>query len=153
MSFVNAASEGFLDTFRCDSQVELRVPYLIAMQLPVVFLVESAGVCAILEGSKYDIATALLAWDVLRLIDCLEVTTESVAELIFFSMRPDTFSVFTIGNASRLVQDGKESFIAQPLLHAVLCLRTSPTRASVRRTADKNLHGTYQPPLPSSLQS
>lgn len=80
-----------------------------------------------LNGSRYDMATTLRTWEVMSSVDWLGVTPEPVAQLLPISMGSGTVSVFTNEGATWLLQEGKESFLAQPLLHAVLCLRTPPS--------------------------
>lgn len=102
--------------------ISSRVLYLIAISSLVTSLVKTAGVCAILDSSGNDVATALLAWKVMRSIDWLAVMPEFVAQLLSFSMESSTVSVFTIEGSTRLIRDKKQSIVAQTLLPAVLNL-------------------------------
>lgn len=110
MSFRHAVSEGSLDTFKCDSCVEPRVLYLVAVPSLVFSTVETAGKCAILDGSEYDMATAPMARKIMRSIDWLAVTLESVAQLLHFTIASGTIPVLTIESATGLVQDEKKLF-------------------------------------------
>lgn len=56
------------------------------MSSPVIFLVETVGVCAMLDGSAYDMYNALVASDVRGSIGWLVVTPEPVAQLLPFSV-------------------------------------------------------------------
>lgn len=58
------------------------------MPPPVISLTETAGVCAILEGPGYDMATALMAWEILKPIDRLATTPSPDAQLHSFFMVP-----------------------------------------------------------------
>lgn len=69
MFFLDAANEGFLNTFKFDSRNDPRVPYSIVMSSPVISYVKMGGECAILDGSGYDTATALIAWEVMRTVN------------------------------------------------------------------------------------
>lgn len=62
-------------------------------------------------------------------------------------------SVFTMESATPLVQDEKESFIAQSLLHAVPNLCTPSSWATVRRSVAESLRCTYQHSLPTSFHN
>lgn len=46
------------------------------------------GVCAILNGSDYDTAIALMAWKIMGSVDWTAVTVEPVVKLLSSSMRP-----------------------------------------------------------------
>lgn len=87
MIFPQAASERFLDFFNCDFCIEPCLPYWVAMLSSVISLVETVDVCAILDGFKYDIGTAFMAREVIRLIDWLVVKRKPVAQLLSFSHR------------------------------------------------------------------
>lgn len=116
---VQASSERFFDTCKCDSRIEPRVPHLVAILSPVMSLVKTVGVLAILDGSGYDMAPALMAWEIIRSTDWLAVTPDPVAQLLAFSRRSSTVFVLTNEDTTRLIQDEKESFLTQPLLPAV----------------------------------
>lgn len=64
-------------------------------------------------------ATALMARETMPSIDWMAVTPKSGAQLLPFSMRTGTTSIFATDGTTRLVHDGKKSFLAQPLLRAV----------------------------------
>lgn len=149
LSFCRAASKGILEIFKCDSHIGPRISYLAAISSPAISLLETIGTCAILNDSVYVIATALLALEVMRVIDWLAVTPKPVAQLLPSSIVSGAVSVSTIEGNTRLVQDGKGSFLAQSLLPAVSFLRTLSSWASVQRTMADYLYHTYQQPLPS----
>lgn len=77
-----------------------------------IYLVEAVGTCVILNNSDYDMATAFLAWIVERSADRLAVRPATVVCLIFFSAGTIP-SFFGIESATRLVWDGRESFLSQ----------------------------------------
>lgn len=89
----------------------------------------------------------------MRSVDCLAVTPKPASQLLPFSMRCGTVSVFTFDCVTWHVQDWKKSFLVQSLLHAVFHLRISPSWASVLRTVAEYLHDTSQQPLPSSFHN
>lgn len=51
---------------RDDSRIESGAAYSIVMPSPIISFVERADVCAIPDSSGYDMATALVAWKVMR---------------------------------------------------------------------------------------
>lgn len=119
VSFLHVARKNLLYTFKFDSRVEPRVPNLVAMSSPVISLVKRDCMCAILDGSVYDMATALRTREVVRSVGWLAVTPEPVAQLLHFSMWSNRVSIFTMEGATCLVQSEKKPFLAQHFLHAV----------------------------------
>lgn len=150
VSLLHAASGRLLEISNRNSPDDPCVSYFVAMSSPVIFLVKTAGVCAILDGSGYDIATAIVAWEVMRSVEWLVLTPEHVAQLLLFTMRFRTVSDYTIEGSTRIVQERNESFLTQYLLQTVSHLGNWPLWAPVRRTVAKYFHRTYEQPLPSS---
>lgn len=103
--------------------------------------------CVILDGAGYDMATAHMAWEIMRSIDWMVVTQEHSAQLPSFFLRSCPTVVFSTEGAPWSEPDGKKSFLSQPFVCAVPHLRTPPSRASVRRAVAKYSHHTYQRPL------
>lgn len=69
MSLHNTACEELLDTFGCDSRVEPPVLYLTAMLFTFILIVDTVGVCAILEDSSYNMAEATMACKFMSSVD------------------------------------------------------------------------------------
>lgn len=82
MSLIQASIEGFLDTFKCDSHIEVRVRCWVAILL-FGFLVDTVGDWTILDGSGYDMATAFMSQGSMRFIDWMDATPGSVPQLLF----------------------------------------------------------------------
>lgn len=80
---------------------------MVAISLLAISLVETVGVCAILDGRGHDTATALMAWEVMGSIDWLALTPEPVVVLLSFSMGSVTVFASSIEGAARLLQDVK----------------------------------------------
>lgn len=120
------------------------------MSLRDIFLAAIVGICAISGGSGFVMNTALITWKIVKSIDWLAVTSRPVAQLLLFSMEYCTASVLLTESVSRLVQNGKECFMALPLLPAVSYLQAPPSRASVSRTVAKYIYRTYWQSVPSS---
>lgn len=125
IAFLHAASEGFLDTLKRDSFIDSRVLHFVAISSLLISYVEAVGVCAILDGSGYNIATAVIACKVMRSPDWLAVLPKPVSQRLTLSMRFGSVSVFTIKAATLLLWDGKKFLLTQPLLFAVLRLRNA----------------------------
>lgn len=56
------------------------------MSSPIIYFVETVGVCASLDGSGYNMATALMFWKTMKSTDWLVVMSERFAQLLPFFM-------------------------------------------------------------------
>lgn len=149
--FLQAASEASLDTVKCASCTKPCVPQQAALSSPVTFLVEATGICVVLGGLAYYMATAPMARDAIRSVDKLAVTPRPAAQLLSFTTACDMASFSATASTTRLVQHEKESFLTQALFFLVLYLLPPPSWISVRGIATEYLHRNREQPLPSAL--
>lgn len=82
MSFLHAASECFLEKSKRNFRIVSRVLHLTAVSLPVISLVDTAAVCAVLDRSCYKMVVALMTPETMHSIDWVTVTLEHVSQLI-----------------------------------------------------------------------
>lgn len=97
------ASERFLDISKTDSCIKHRVFDLVALSSPFIVLVDAAGISTSLDGYSYKKATGVLVWKVVRLVNRLAVTSELVAQLLYFSVGSGTVFDVTTAGATRLI--------------------------------------------------
>lgn len=144
---LRATSKTFLDAFRSYFCVEPSAFYLVAMSSSVIALVDTVGVSDILDGADYDMATAIMAWELVRSIEWMAVRSDTAAQLLSLLMGSNNISIFAIDGATRLLQDGKESFLTQSLPFLVPYLRAHSSWASLCHTVAQYVHCTHQQPL------
>lgn len=94
---------------------------------PDISLVVTAGICAILDGSGYEMVTALMAWEDMSSVDRLVVTLILFAQLLSLFKGPGIVSILAIEDLTRLVQDRKEFCLSLPFHSAVGRLRFQPS--------------------------
>lgn len=133
MFFLQVASEGSPDTFKCDFHFGTRVSHLAAMSSSI----NSAGVSiltwAIMDEAAVDTATALISWRATLSFAWPTVILASVHQPVSIFKAPNTVSGFNIKTFTRLVLNREISFLSKRLFFVASYWRPSSTRASVRR--------------------
>lgn len=109
--FLQAVCKRFLGKLRCYACFLSRVPYPGATLSAAISSMDTGGACAILDGSGYDMATALVARETTWLGVCKAVTPELVHQLLPLSLGSSTVPAFATEGVCRLIQDGRELFL------------------------------------------
>lgn len=127
MQFLWVAASGLTDTFAVDSRLRVGQTYLIALDAPMIALIEGVGVKNIFLDSSFDMVTALRARSVMTSIDWAKVSSVPDACLLPYDFRSGTVSHHTDEGTAREVRNGRDSRISQPFLTAVPYLSPPPS--------------------------
>lgn len=69
MKILQVTSSDSTDSFQSGPQLELHVLYVVTIFVAVVELVEAVGVCRIVKGTQVDMATWLMARNVMKCVE------------------------------------------------------------------------------------
>lgn len=69
ITLLHVAESEHTDTFQSDLRVQPGASYLVALSSSVVVLVGAVGTCPIVDGTRFDTATSLMARTAMKCID------------------------------------------------------------------------------------
>lgn len=140
---------GLLNFFQSDSRIQTGVPYLAALSLSVIELIDTIGVCPIVVGTGFDMTTLLISWSAMKCVDCTVVSSISTSQFLLFFKQPFTVSVFSKEASARIAQSGKNVFVLLPHMLEALFLTSVPSWSLLHCQADEFIHRQYNVFTPS----
>lgn len=111
-----------------------------ALSWSVVELVEAVGVYPIVDRTRFDSATLLVAWNSMKCVVWTVASSVSTSQLLPFVMQTCTFLGFPQEGSAPAMQPGKNDSVPRSLLHEVLFSIPMLPWYLLRREVDEFVH-------------
>lgn len=125
MTFLMATSKSFSHTLKNKTFLALDVPYLDAISISAINLVETGSVYFIVDRSISGMFTVVIAWEIMKLVKGSADFSLPSSRLLPSATDTCKESVLNSEGVARVLCNWKDLLVAHPLLHEVPFLWSS----------------------------